>query len=127
MEHDIFGRLPVIALENKINLEYCLSFPQSPVPLFLCHNNGEIHKVDKSTLLKAIKSFIEPDSINQIDIDIIDGFYFLHRLVPSIPQTYSKIAELILGKFCNTCSFEIHISFDRNFSASLKNNERCIR
>lgn len=51
----------------------------------------------------------------------------MYYLGPSIPQTFDKIAELILSKICNTIASEVHIIFDQYFIPSIKDTERCNR
>lgn len=127
MERDVFGKLLAIALEKKIDMEECLSYPLAPAPPALCHITGEMHKTDKSALAKKIKSKIQFSIPLQTDVDLIDGFYFLHILGSSIPQTFGKISELILIRICNTKSTEVHLVFDRYFFQSIKDSERCSR
>ncbi|XP_072754742.1 uncharacterized protein [Anoplolepis gracilipes] len=126
MERDIVGRLLAIALEKKVDMAFCLSYPLSPAPPALCHSTGEIFKTDKSKFAEKIKSFIKPSTPTNIDIEIIDGFYFLHnKLGPSTPNRFDKLAEFILKKiiFFSKAS-EIHIIFDRYFTPSIKDIER---
>lgn len=124
MERDVFGRLLAISLNKKINLEFCLTFPLAPLPpaLFAC--TGEMLKTSKSTLAKVLKSktkMVEPTHIN---VEIIDGFYYLHIIGAAIAQTFDKIAESILIKICSTNATEIHLIFDRYLSPSIKDSER---
>lgn len=105
-------------------MAFCLSYPLSSAPPALCHSTGEIFKTDKSKLAEKIKSFIEPSTPTNIDIEIIDGFYFLHKLGPSTPNRFDKLAEFILRKICFSKAPEIHIIFDRYFTPSIKDIER---
>ncbi|CAG4994332.1 unnamed protein product [Parnassius apollo] len=41
MERDIFGRLLVIAINQKVDIGYCLSFPLAPLPPALFHCSGD--------------------------------------------------------------------------------------
>lgn len=59
-----------------------------------------------------------------MDIDIIDGFYFLHTIGASLSQSFSKVAKTILLKICNTKASEMHMVFDRYFSPSIKDCTR---
>lgn len=127
MERNIFGRLLALALNHKISIETCLSYPLAPAPLSLFQCTGEMNKTDKSVLAKKIKKFIDPEFPSHIDIEIIDGFYFLHKLGPAIPQTFGRVAEFILRKICNSPASEIHIIFDRYVIPSIKDAERTNR
>lgn len=55
-------------------------------------------KTDKSTLGKQLIAKIAPANPGQVDIEIIDGFYYLHQIGSTLPQTFGKIAESILMK-----------------------------
>lgn len=113
MERDIFGRLLAISIDKQINIEHCLTFPLAPMPPALFSCTGEMLKTDKSTLAKILKSEVKMVKPIQIDVEIIDGFYFLHLTGSSMPQTFDKIAESVLIKLCSTNASEIHIIFDR--------------
>jgi len=112
MKRDIFGKLLAITTEKKIDMEICLSYPLSPAPPAFCHCTEEMYKTEKSILAKKLISKIEPSIPTQIDIDIIDGFHFLHLLGPSVPQTFEKISKLKIKKICNTSVLQIHIVFE---------------
>lgn len=102
----------------------CLSFPLAPAPPALFQNSGEMHKTAKSALANTIKALVEPEYPLEIDVELIDGFYFLHRLRPIVPQTFGKIAEFILKQICNTKADEIHLIFDNYISPSIKDIKR---
>lgn len=127
MERDIFGRLLAISLEKKVNIEHCLSFPLAPMPpaLFTCA--GEMIKTNKSTLAKTLKSQVQMVQPTNIDVEIIDGFYYLYTIGSSMPITFGKIAESILIKICSTEASEIHLIFDRYLTPSIKDSERLSR
>lgn len=124
MERDIFGRLLAIAIKQKIDIEYCLSFPLAPVPPALFHRSGHMMKTNKSILGKQLTAKIAPANPGQVDIEIIDGFYYLYQIGSTLPQTFGKIAESILIKLCSKNAPEIQIIFDRYLSASIKYCER---
>ncbi|KAL3270913.1 hypothetical protein HHI36_021420, partial [Cryptolaemus montrouzieri] len=100
MERDIFGRLLAIAVEQKVNIEYCLSFPLAPIPPALFSCSGEMLKTDKSTLSKQLTSKIVSENPGEIDVEIIDGFYYMYQIGSTLPQTFGKLAESILIKLC---------------------------
>lgn len=123
MESDVFGRLLAITLEKEVDIVACLSYPLPPAPPALCQYNGDMHKTDKSMLAKVLKSSVDSVPPVNVDIDIIDGFYFLYTIGASLPQSFEKVSETILVKICNTGASEIHIVFDRYFSPSIKDYE----
>lgn len=124
MERDVFGRLLAISINKKIKIESCLTYPLAPMPPALFSSSGEMFKTQKSVLAKTLKSRTEMVEPTNIDVEIIDGFYFLHQIGSSLPQTFEKIAESIIIKLCSTNATEIHIIFDRYFSPSIKDAER---
>ncbi|XP_077276997.1 uncharacterized protein LOC143905452 [Temnothorax americanus] len=124
MERDIFGRLLAISIEKDINIEHCLTFPLAPVPPALFSFTGEFLKTDKSKLAQALKSNVKTVEPTGVDIEIIDGFYYLYVIGLSMPQTFDKVAESILVKLCSTNASEIHIIFDRHITPSIKDCER---
>lgn len=83
-----------------------------------------MNKTDKSALTKVLYSYVEHLPPPRINVDLIDGFYFLYHLGPSVPQMFDKIAELNLSKLCNTSASEVHIIFDQYFNPSIKDIER---
>lgn len=124
MERDIFGRLLAIAVNQKVDIGYCLSFPLAPVPPALFHCSGDMMKTDKSTLGKQLTAKIAPANPGQVDIEIIDGFYYLYQIGATLPQTFGKVAESILIKLCSRNASEVHIVFDRYLTPSIKDCER---
>ena len=106
IQGDLFGRLFAISMQENPDLRKILSYPITPVPMSTCQMDSTICKTPKSALLKHFKS---KNSVPMpSDIDIIDGFYFLH-LLKDIPQTYGKIAKLILVNLTRTRASEIHL------------------
>lgn len=87
--------------------------------------DGTICKTKKSVIVECLK--IRYGTIPaHCDIEIIDGFYFLH-LMKDIPQTFGKLAKSILQKLTNTRANEIHLIFDQYFQPSIKDYERSTR
>lgn len=124
MERDIFGRLLAIAINQKVDIGHCLSFPLAPVPPALFHCSGDMMKTDKSALSKQLTAKIAPTNPGQVDIEIIDGFYYLYLIGSTLPQTFGKIAESILIKLCSKNAPVVHIIFDRYLTPSIKDCER---
>lgn len=124
MERDILGRSLAVSITKKINIEFCLTFPLAPMPPALFSYDGGMLKTDKSTLAKTLKSNVEVSEPTQIDVEIIDGFYYFYLIGASIPQTFEKIAESILIKIGSTTAAQVHLVFDRYMSPSIKETER---
>ena len=102
-----------------------MKYPLSPVPPFVCQYNGDMHKTDKSKLEKILKSKIsQSQSPVDINVDVIDGFHFLHLLSKNLPQIFDRVSQYILKKICNTPASEIHLVFDRYFPFWIKDCER---
>lgn len=127
MERDIFGRLLAVSMKKKINVEHCFTFPLAPMPPALFSYTGEMLKTPKSTLANSLKSQVEMVEPTNINVEIIDGFYYLYSIGNSLPQTFEKVAESILMKICASHATEIHLIFDRYLSSSIKDSERQTR
>lgn len=76
-----------------------------------------LHKAVQSALAKAICCPTENSPAFRVNIDLIDGFYFLHHIDSAIPQTFDKVAELIFR------ISTIHM-FHQYFITSIKDMER---
>lgn len=123
MERDVFGRLLAIGIENKIDIETCLSFPLAPIPPALSQYNGDMHQTPKSKLALSLKSMTEFSSLINEDVYLIDCFHFL-RTIGTIPQSYGKISEYIFKKICSTTAKEIHFVGNVYRSPSIKDCEQ---
>lgn len=98
IQRDVFGRLLYASLENDIDLEKALSYPNAPISFSLCHADGNICKTKKSVITTELLKYQEADvTVENSDIHIIDGFYLLHTL-KNVPGKYGKISEYILKK-----------------------------
>ena len=91
MQRDLFGRMLGISLEEATDVEKMFSFPMTPMPTSLCHLDGTICKTKKSAMMK----FLRNDSAlpTQIDVVIVDGFYFSMK---DVPQLFGNISKKIL-------------------------------
>ncbi|GBP49800.1 hypothetical protein EVAR_86300_1 [Eumeta japonica] len=94
MERDIFGRLLAIAIKQKVNIGYCLSFPLAPIPPALFSCSGDMLETDKSTLSKQLTSQIDSENPDKVDIEIIDGFYYMYQIGNATPL---EVENIILG------------------------------
>lgn len=115
LQRDLFGRLLAISMTENPDIQKILSYPITSVPMSMCQMDGTICKTRKSVFLDCIEDGTVP---THCDIEIIDGFYFLH-LVKVLPQTFGKIAKLVLQKLTNTGATEIHLIFDQYFQPSI--------
>ena len=120
MKRNVFGRLLTISLKKYIDMNICLSYLLVLAPPALCQCSGEMHMTDKSALSKILRSKITSFPPSFVDIDVIDGFYSLYLFGAFLPQTFEKIAQLLLIKICDISTTEIHVIFDRYFCSSIK-------
>lgn len=113
-EKFIIGRLLSIAIEKKIDLGSILKFPLTNVPYSLAQFDGTLNMYhsykDISTLFEMERNCIHKDDLN-ITIDVINGTDFLLSLNDA-PNTYGKLALLILRRLCESTAHEIHIFFE---------------
>ncbi len=124
MERDMFGRLLMLSLNNKIDMAIVFQYPLTPVPLVFGQTDGTVNHTSKSTLIKSIvgsNSFVEP---RKIDAYVVDGFFFLHLFASHLPLIYEDIVRFLLVKLCNFKGSEIHLVFDHIISPSIKDLER---
>lgn len=94
----------------------------------LCHMDGTINKTDKS---KLVKPLIDRENIvesipKELDIVIIDGFFYLYTL-RDIPSTFGAISYNLLRNLTNHTATEIHVIFDTYPTPSIKDYEHSIR
>jgi len=125
MERDLMGTILAISLENKVDMEYVLAFPLTPVPLCFSHLDGSMVKTKKSILYEILENRI-PSCKKlpaRVDFQLIDGFFLL-RLFVDLPSTFGGVARAILSKICNTTARRIDLVFDRTVSPSIKDSER---
>lgn len=122
-ERDLFGRILVLSIENKLDIKNILSFPLTPVPLSMCHIDGSINKTVKSNLLKILEKRAENILPNYTDSIVIDGFYLLH-LIGETPVTFGKFAQFLLSKLCKYGAHRIDLIFDKFITPSIKDVER---
>lgn len=122
IQRDVFGRLLYASLENDIDLEKALSYPNAPISFSLCHADGNICKTKKSVITTELLKYQEADvTVENSNIHIIDGFYLLHTL-KNVPGKYGKISEYIL-KMITFNRKEVHIIFDKFKEPSMKDYE----
>ena len=119
---DLFGRLLYLSTMEKIDMEMVFKYPLTPVPLSLANLNGTMNHTDKAKLLHKLEERIESDEPRAIDITVVDASFFMHT-IQSAPQSYGKLAELLLQRLCSM-SQRIDFVCDTYISPSLKDTER---
>ena len=128
MERNLMGRLLILSIENKIDMETIFGFPMTPLPLVYCHPDGSLNKTAKSVLFHLLEKKVKSLPPRSIDVLIVDGFFFLHQFNNSaLPKTFGKIVRDILVKLCRTQAKTIHLIFDRILTPSIKDAERDLR
>ncbi|EFX79054.1 hypothetical protein DAPPUDRAFT_245429 [Daphnia pulex] len=123
MERDLFGRILVIALEEKVDIRNVLEYPLTPVPLCFSHLDGHMNKTNKAKTFKILEDRVKHQPPTNIDVVIIDGFFFLH-LCPDLPSSFGKSSRHILQRVCAFRAKTIHLIFDRVTSPSIKDMEQ---
>ena len=99
MVPDLFGSIPFLSLQHKIDMEEVLSYPLTPIPLLLCHMDGLSQTTPKVKLLYKIESRIPNDMPPNIDATVIDAMFFLH-LQKTIPGTFGALSSYLLTRIC---------------------------
>lgn len=99
-----------------------LDYPLTPIPLALCHSDGNIRKNKKSDLLKLLENTVQHEEPSKINELIIDGFYYLHKL-KNVPPTFGGIAKVILQKLAKENCQRIHLIFYHYITPSIKDIE----
>lgn len=126
IQRDLFGRMLGISIDHKIDVAKILSYPITPVPLSMCHFDGEICKTQKSVLMKSLESGVEHNPPPRIDILIIDGFFLLHTM-KNVPKTFGSISKKMLQMVTQLQATRYDVIFDQYFSPSIKDYERSLR
>lgn len=94
--------------------------------LSLCHLDGSICKTEKSALLKLLEHEIDSNSTPKANVQIYDGFFFIH-LMKEIPATYENISFKLLQMFLRNDAQFVIIVFDTYKSPSIKDKEHTLR
>jgi len=128
MERNLMGRLLAVALDGdcgaKLDMELVFRHPLTPVPLCFSHLDGSLNKTTKSVLFEIFESRTTPSRHpSSFDVNIIDGFFYLHLLVDP-PSTFGRLAQHLLIKMCSTTAKRVDIVFDRVVTPSIKDSER---
>ena len=123
MVPDLFGSIPFLSLQHKIDMEEVLSYPLTPIPLSLCHVDGLSQTTPKVKLLYKIESRIPNDMPPNVDATVIDAMFFLH-LQKTIPGTFGALSSYLLIRICAEKGNELQMVFDKVQSPSIKDCER---
>lgn len=100
-----------------------LSFPLTPIPLCFGQIDGTMNKTNKATLMNSLEKRVVSNPPRNIDIYVVDGFFFLH-LMTNLPQMWGRVAREILIRLCRFPAQQIDLVFDRVISPSIKDSER---
>jgi len=122
---DLFGRIAIIAAKMKVDLEFLLTFPLTPVPLTMF--DGTIVTMahgDKSVLFSILENKVaKHDSPTQVKTTVIDGNFLLHCLPPNLPPTYGGLSRVLLHMVLSNHSKRVDIVFDTYEEPSIKGSE----
>lgn len=124
MQHDLFGRMLGISMENSTDLENIFTFPITPMPPSLCHSDGTICDTKKAVMMKILRC--DSHLPAHIDVVIVDGFFLIHTM-RDVPQLFGNISKKILQILTSYNARCVHIIFDRYCSPSIKDYERSSR
>lgn len=83
----LIGCFVILACQRKLDLEYVLTYPLTPVPLSVCSTDGTMVKKNKSSLLELMENKAAPAVPGAIDAYVIYVIYLLH-LPQHIPAAY---------------------------------------
>ena len=124
---DLFGRLAIIAAKRKVDFEYLLTFPLTPVPLTMCRTDGTLVTLShgkKSDLFSILEGRVAHHAApNQVSASIIDGNFQLHCLPPNLPPTYGGLSRYLLNTVLSFPSRRVDIIFDTYEEPSIKEAE----
>ena len=117
---DLFGSVPFLSLQRKVDMAEVCCYPLTPVPLSFCHTDGTILNSPKTKLLTELESRVKSEAPTKIDAAAVDGMFFLHLLVDP-PKIFNQIAIYLLRKMFNNFNCKnIHLLFDKVVSPSIK-------
>ena len=113
---NLFGRIVVIAAKRKVDFEFLLTYPLTPVPLTLCKTDGT-----QVTMAHGTKSDLFATAVKAT---VIDGNFLLHCLPQNLPPTYDGHSRYLLHVVLSHPSKRIDILFDTYEEPTIKGNER---
>jgi len=118
---DMFGRIAIVASQRKVDLEYLLSHPLTPVPLTMCKTDGTIMHTEKSALFSVLEQKVsQHGSPPALDVHVIDGNYQLRLL----PPTYGGLSQSIIHAVVAYPFTRVDIVFDTYEQPWIKDCER---
>lgn len=125
LERNILGNVLCLAMNNNIELKDIFSYPLATIPHTFAHFDHFMSNKSKGELTALLdskhmyKDVSKPDDIN---VEIIDGFYLLSGLKDA-PVKFGHLAIHLLKKVCNTGAHEIHLMFDHHERSSLRDTD----
>ena len=94
---DLFGRLAILAGKRKVDFEYPVTFPLTPVPLTMCRTDGTVVTMShgkKSDLFSLLEGRVaDHGAPTEVSASLIDGNFLLHCLPPNLPPTYGGLSR----------------------------------
>ena len=124
---DLFGRLDIIAAERKVDFEYLVTFPLTPVPLTMCRTDGTMVTMrhgKKNDLFSVLEGRVaDHGSPTEVKASVIDGNFLLHCLPPNLPPTYGGLSRYLLNTVLSFPSKRVDILFDTYEEPSIKEGE----
>lgn len=126
MERDLFGSLLLLSVKRSVDIEKVLAYPLTPIPLSLCHIEGDIRKTEKLALIKALKNEAKQEPIEHPDVVVHDGFLLLSSM-KDVPLTMANIAKKFLQMVTNTEASIVVLVFHKIASVSIHEHEMDLR
>ena len=123
MMRDVFGTILHWALEKRVDMAAVLKSPLTRFPLALSNCDGTMQKTAKVKLLHYLESTVEPSTPLDINVTVIDAFFFLH-LSTNLPTSFGGVAEYLLRNICRSKGTVVHFISDITVSPSIKDAER---
>lgn len=127
IQRDLFGRMLGISMDHKVGMAKILSYITTPVPLSMCHFDSSICKTQKSVLMKSLEKGFKHDLPSEINIVLIDKFFFLLHTMRNVPRTFSAITKKRLQMITQLKTARDDVIFDQYFSPSVRDYERSLR
>ena len=124
---DLFGRLAILAGKRKVDFEYLVTFPLTPVPLTMCRTDGTVVTMShgkKSDLFSLLEGRVaDHGAPTEVSASLIDGNFLLHCLPPNLPPTYGGLSRYLLNVVLSFPSKRVDILFDTYEEPSIKGDE----
>ena len=92
---DLMGRLLVLTIKKRLDLQHILQYPLTPVPLSMASPDKVMVKTDKSALFHVLESKVKDieERPEKVSVYIIDGQFLLHSLPPNLPPHIRMVSQ----------------------------------